>query len=125
MRAFFKQYLRTTTLSAMPLARAVVMKSSPMTEIMEDRTIRVEPADLKTLTVGELELLEERTGRPLSKLFDDDAPRGILLHALAYIMLRRRDPATTWEGSGDYVVELGEEAVNPTPLAKARARRAG
>jgi hypothetical protein len=91
-----------------------------------DSTIRVEPADLRTLRVGELELLEERTGRPLSRLFDDDAPRGPLLHALAYIMLRRQRPTATWEEAAEYVVELGEEeAANPTPLAKARVRRAG
>jgi hypothetical protein len=91
--------------------------------------LRITKGDIRTLTVGELELLEERTGRPLSKLFSDDAPRGTLLHALAYIQLRRQDPGVTWEMAADAVVELDtdeeEEAVTHTgPLARRPARPA-
>jgi hypothetical protein len=68
--------------------------------------LRINKQMIGQLTVGELELLEERTGRPLSRLFDDDAPRGTLLHSLAFIQLRRDDPATTWEAAADVVVEL-------------------
>jgi hypothetical protein len=92
--------------------------------------LRITKADIRTLTVGELELLEERTGRPLSKLFSEDAPRGVLLHCLAYIQLRRQDGSVTWEEAADAVVELdteeeGEEAVTHTgPLARRPARPA-
>jgi hypothetical protein len=90
--------------------------------------LRITKGDIRTLTVGELELLEERTGRPLSKLFSDDAPRGTLLHALAFIQLRRHDPGVTWEMAADAVVELDteeEEAVTHTgPLARRPARPA-
>lgn len=82
-----------------------------------------------SLTVGELELLEERTGRPLSRLFDDDAPRGALLHTLAYIQLSREDPAATWDEAGSVVVQLeddepevGTTAPGPTPAGRAKRR---
>jgi diphthamide biosynthesis methyltransferase len=80
------------------------------------------------LTVGELEQLEERTGRPLSRLFDADAPRGILLHTLAYLQLRRDDPDMTWEDAADVVVELEDEpevgttTENPSPAGRGRRR---
>jgi len=82
------------------------------------------------LTVGELELLEERTGRPLSQLFTADAPRGILLHTLAFIQLRRDDPATTWETAGEARVDLELEDEQPEvvestadPTAAGRGKR--
>lgn len=92
--------------------------------------LRITKGDIRTLTVGELELLEERTGRPLSKLFSDDAPRGVLLHALAYIQLRRLDPSVTWEDAADAVVELdteeeGEAVTHTGPLAPRRRPATG
>jgi hypothetical protein len=91
--------------------------------------IRIDRATIANLTVGELELLEEKTGRPLSRLFDADAPRGTLLHSLAYITLRRDDPSATWELAADAVVELDDQAevaqeqTGPTPVG--RRRRSG
>lgn len=84
------------------------------------------------LTVAELELLEEKTARPLSQLFTADAPRGILLHTLAYITLRRDDPATTWETAGDVRVDLELEDDEPEvvsstadPTVVGRGKRRG
>jgi hypothetical protein len=75
------------------------------------------------LTVGELELLEERTKRAMSKLFDPDEPRGPLLHALAYIVLRREDPEVTWEAAADVVVKLAEaEAEAPADPSEGPGR---
>ena len=89
--------------------------------------LRIDKAMIGQLTVGELELLEDRTGRPLSRLFDDEAPRGVLLHALAFIQLRRDDPTTTWESSADTVVELegleDEEVGTTTPEGPTPAGR--
>jgi len=92
--------------------------------------LRIDKTIVGQLTVGELELLEERTARPLSRLFDDDAPRGVLLHALAFIQLRRDDPSTTWEAAADVVVELEglDEEVGTTaegPTLVGRERQAG
>jgi hypothetical protein len=94
--------------------------------------------DIRRLTVGDLELLEERTGRGLSRLFDADAPRGVLLHSLAWIRLRDEAeadgrPVPSWEDAGRVVVELGDdaEAVTSDPSAEVpaaggrRTRRAG
>jgi hypothetical protein len=88
--------------------------------------------DVAELTVGELEFLEERCGRSLSQLFAPDAPRGTLLHALAYLKLRRDDPAITWEEAADVRVELAEEApavvastsngAHPTPRGATKRR---
>jgi hypothetical protein len=97
---------------------------------MEPRRMTIDRGIVGSLTVRELEELEERTGRPLSRLFDDDAPRGVLLHTLAYIQLRRADAGVSWEDAGDVVVELedteeevGTTSENPTPAG--RRRRAG
>jgi len=84
--------------------------------------LTIDKSVIAQLRVSELEELEERTGRPLSRLFDADAPRGTLLHTLAWIQLRRDDPAVTWEQAGDVVVELedtdgevGATTEGPTP----------
>lgn len=71
--------------------------------------LSVSPEDVADMTVAELELLEEKAGRPLSTLFAPDAPRGVVLHALAYIMLRRDDPSITWEQAGESRVELATD----------------
>lgn len=90
--------------------------------------LRINRELVDDLTVGELEELEERTQRPLSRLFDEDAPRGKLLHALAFIQLRRDDPSTTWEAAGNVRVELEDEeevvatTVDPTVAGRGKRR---
>lgn len=91
--------------------------------------LRISRELIQDLTVGELEELEERTGRPLSRLFDEDAPRGPLLHTLAFFALRRDDPDTTWEAAGNVRVELedtpeevGTTTGDPTPGGRRRPR---
>jgi len=97
----------------------------------EPRRLVVSKDMVGNLTVGELELLEEKTGRPLSKLFDENAPRGVLLHCLAYITMRREDPAVTWEDVADVVPQLvdpdapEEVATTADPTVGGRARRRG
>jgi hypothetical protein len=92
--------------------------------------LRITRELIADLTVGELEELEERTSRPLSRLFDADAPRGVLLHTLAYIQLRREEPETTWEDAAgvrvDLELETDDEVVgttaDPTPAGRGRRR---
>jgi hypothetical protein len=93
---------------------------------MTRRRLSISQELIGELTVGELELLEERTGRPLSRLFDADAPRGVLLHALAYIALSREEPATSWEDAAEVIVELEGAEVAPAvvPL-RAGGKRTG
>jgi hypothetical protein len=102
------------------------------------RTVTITQDDIRRLTVGDLELLEERTGRGLSRLFDADAPRGVLLHSLAWIRLRDEAeadgrPVPSWEDAGRVIVELGQDgegvAADPSvevpAAAGRRTRRAG
>jgi hypothetical protein len=91
--------------------------------------LRVTKSMVADLTVGDLEVLEERTGRPLSKLFDPEAPRGTLLHALAFVTLRKDNRDVTWEEAGDVIVRLDEdedaEEVVHTGIPPTRASRRG
>ena len=93
----------------------------------ETQRLRIDRTIVGSLTVGELELLEEKTGRPLSKLFDEDSPRGSLLHTLAFIQLTREDPDATWDEAGKVVVELADDepevgttAPDPSPAGRRR-----
>jgi hypothetical protein len=99
------------------------------------RTIEVTPAIVADMTVGEIEVIEQRTGRPITALFGDDSPRGVVLHAIAHVILTReaRDsdqPLPDWDATGNVKVTLAadEEAatgtVNPTPASSRRTRRA-
>lgn len=90
-----------------------------------DNVVMVDRALVASLTVGELELLEDRTGRPLSRLFDADAPRGTLLRTLAFIVQRREDPSATWEAAGDARVELAADAETEVGSSTADPTRGG
>jgi hypothetical protein len=79
---------------------------------------------INSLTVGELELLEERTGRSINQMWVDDAPKGTLMRTLAFISMKRKDPTATWEQTADMRVRLeqddeeaGGAAANPTAAA--------
>jgi hypothetical protein len=91
----------------------------------DNNVVLVDRALVASLTVGELELLEDRTGRPLSRLFDADAPRGTLLRCLAFIVQRREDPSATWEAAGDARVELAADADAEVSGATADPTRGG
>jgi hypothetical protein len=86
-----------------------------------NHVIEVTAEMINSLTVGELELLEERTGRSINQMWADGAPKGTLMRTLAFISMRRANPATTWEETADMRVRLeqqdeeaGAAAVNPT-----------
>jgi hypothetical protein len=91
------------------------------------REIALTPEFVASLTVGEIEAVEERTGRPVTALFGEDVPRGATLHALAHAYLTREakaagDPLPTWEETGDVrvVVEEATGTTHPTPAARRR-----
>jgi hypothetical protein len=95
------------------------------------REVIITPSLIASMTVGEIELVEDRTGRPISAMFDDSAPKGVALHALAHVQLRREyreagRPEPTWEESGEVRVVMAEDEgeAHPTPLGR-RQRRAG
>lgn len=87
---------------------------------MASETVTINSDFVQTLTVGEIEFLEEKSGRPIGKVFGKDVPMGTTLRALAYIIKRRDDPSFTWEQAGDIKAELitagdeeGEESLPP------------
>jgi hypothetical protein len=103
--------------------------------VSSKRTIEVTPSIVADLTVGEIEIIEQRTGRPITNLFGEDSPRGTVLHAIAHVILRREaldsgDPEPAWEDTADVKVTMAadEEAAtskpNPTVGSSRRTPRA-
>lgn len=56
--------------------------------------------DMNTLTLGELEVFEERAGVPFASLSGDTFPIKAV-RALVFIVRRRDDPEVTWEQIGE------------------------
>jgi hypothetical protein len=99
----------------------------------ESRVIEVTTDLISTMTVGEIEVIEQRTQRPITSLFGDDSPRGVVLHAIAHVVMSREAkaqglPAPEWEATGDVrvvlAVEDADKPANPTPASSRRTRRA-
>ena len=53
--------------------------------------------DIQKLTLGEIARIEDIAEAPLANLADDNAPKGALLSALAFVMMRRENPKFTLE----------------------------
>jgi hypothetical protein len=56
--------------------------------------------DFNSLTLDEVETIENLTGVSIEKLADDKAPKGKNLKALIFVMKRRQDPQFTMEQAG-------------------------
>tara|TARA_B100000029_G_C17553738_1_gene951008 strand:- start:1185 stop:1460 length:276 start_codon:yes stop_codon:yes gene_type:complete len=61
--------------------------------------------DVETLKIREIEELEEISGMSVDSLDSDDAPKGKLLRALAYIYKKRENPDFTLEDAGELVIK--------------------
>jgi|TARA_R110002051_G_scaffold295592_2_gene361402 hypothetical protein len=61
------------------------------------------------LTIGEIEEIEELTGRSIQSIQDPEAPMGSTLRVLAYIIKRRDNPEFTLEEAGDLIVIQGDD----------------
>lgn len=70
----------------------------------------VDVFDLDSLTVEEVEILEEVTGVSMDEAFAPGRPKGRALRALAYISGRRADPEFTLEDAGKVRLALSGEA---------------
>lgn len=64
--------------------------------------------DINKLTLGEVAKIEELSGKPISAIGDDDAPKGLALAALVFVAKRREDPKFTWNDA----LGLGLEEAN-------------
>lgn len=51
--------------------------------------------DITNLTLGEVATVEELAGRSLSTLNDENTPKGKIMAALAYVIIKRDDPKYT------------------------------
>lgn len=98
------------------------------------------PVKVDQLTLGEIGKVEELSGMPFSRLSDGDAPKGLMLAALAFVGARRSDPSFTWNAAqglrfdqlGQYVdlgsdeaadenVDLGDQPQEADPFESAPA----
>ena len=73
--------------------------------------------DVNDLTIGEMEKVEELSGRPFDDLSKDNAPKAKILRALVTVIKQRTDPSFTWEQAGQISINLLASDVNPTDAA--------
>ncbi len=52
--------------------------------------------DVKSLVLGEVAKVEELSGLSIGQLGEDEAPKGKMMAALAFVWRRRSEPAFTW-----------------------------
>ena len=74
--------------------------------------------DVDKLKIREIEELEEITGLPIDALESDEAPKGKVLRALAYIYKRREDADLTLEMAGELILKPSsdpKESSDQTP----------
>lgn len=67
--------------------------------------------DIESLTLEEIEQLEELTGQPIDKMFEGAKAR--VMRALYFIIKRREDPEFTFEQTAGVTVQQVAEATVP------------
>jgi hypothetical protein len=77
-------------------------------------TLLVTRTDLLSLSIGEIEAVEDAVGLPFDEMFRAGKVRGRPLHALAFVLARRTRPELTWEDVGAMIVRA-ELAAEPDP----------
>lgn len=81
--------------------------------------------DMSRLTINDIDVLEDITGKPLSDMNAEGQKQGPVLRAMAMLAMNRRDPrrfpigtaadrSSTAEKVGGMRLNLGESAPNPT-----------
>lgn len=68
--------------------------------------------DLNSLTIGEVEEIENVTDTPIDKLFSVDGKKGTMMRVIAYVQGRRSNPEFTWEEAGNTRIELDASALD-------------
>jgi hypothetical protein len=61
--------------------------------------------DYNDLTLGEIETLEELTGKSLDEIADVNVPKGKLLRALVYVFTRRTKPDFSYADTAKLTLE--------------------
>ncbi len=70
--------------------------------------------DINSLTIGEIEEIEELGDQPIDALFSATGKKGKALRAIAFVMKRRDNPDFTWEEAGDLRINLSSDEQDPT-----------
>lgn len=72
--------------------------------------------DVNTMTLGEVETIEDLVGRSIDEAFKPGAPRARLLRALAFIAKRREDPSFKFEDTASLTLsDVGATSSTPDP----------
>jgi len=61
--------------------------------------------DFNSMTLNEIELIEQLTGRNIDGIMTEDSPRGRSLKAIIFVFKKRTDPNFTFEQAGDYSLQ--------------------
>ena len=75
--------------------------------------------DVSQLTLGEIEEIERRAGMGIRAMQDPERPIGKLMRSIAFVVLRRTDPAVRWEdterlGMDEITALMGGGEPDPT-----------
>lgn len=71
--------------------------------------------NLDTLTLAEVEEIEELTGKAIDALFDGAKAR--VMRVLYFVMMRRTNPELTFEDTASVTISEVTEMMNPTSAA--------
>jgi len=63
-----------------------------------------EAFDFESLTLDEVEMIENLTGVAIERIAEDGAPKGKNLKSLIYVMSRRTNPGFTIEDAGKFTL---------------------
>lgn len=61
--------------------------------------------DISKLTLGEIATIEQLSGKPFAELADEEAPKGAILAALAYVIKKREDKSYTIDQARSLTME--------------------
>jgi hypothetical protein len=67
--------------------------------------------DFNTMTLNEIEQIENLAGRNIDSIMKDDAPRGRTLKAIIYTFKKRTDPNFTIEQAGAFSLQEASELI--------------
>ena len=56
--------------------------------------------DLDSLTIADIEAIEEAAGCPITWLGNSERPQAKLMRAAAWVVMKRTNPAITWDEVG-------------------------
>ncbi|MER5894768.1 hypothetical protein [Streptomyces sp. NPDC001876] len=92
----------------MPAKKPVKTASTTMPDVLDLK--------LDSLTIDEIDAIEEITGQPLDALNKPGARRAPMLKAMAFVVMKRKNPDFTIADAGRLQINFksGKSAVDPT-----------